>query len=222
MRGIWPSLKGSDGGPLAGTLQDPVIELYDSNGGVTTNDNWKSFQQADIEQTGLAPADDREAALIATLPAGNRTAILRGANNSTGIALVKIYDLQADVSELGNLSVRADVRNDDNILVPASSSGPVIRGTCSSAALGRILQTPGVVNALQDPTMELYDVNGTSMATNDNWRQAAEIEATGIAPQDDREPAILMRLGPGNYTSVVSGVNGGTGIGLAEAYKLNQ
>ncbi len=225
MRGIGPSLRGNSGGPLAGTLQDPVIDLYDSNGGVTTNDNWKTFQQTDIEQTGLAPSDDREAALLATLPPGNHTAILRGANNTTGVGLVEIYDLQADTSELGNLSVRADIQSGDNILIAGIIARAGDARDVLFRGIGPELQTRGVANALQDPTMELFDVNGTLLASNDNWRQApnaAAIEATGIAPADDREPAIMLRLSPGNYTSLVRGVNGTTGIGLAEAYKLNQ
>jgi hypothetical protein len=82
-------------------------------------------------------------------------------------------------------------------------------------------QVPG---ALQDPILELHDGNGALMATNDNWPDApnaAEIQATGLAPPDNKESAILMTLSPGNYTTVVRGVGNMTGIGLAEAYKLD-
>ena len=77
---------------------------------------------------------------------------------------------------------------------------------------------------LQNPFLELHDSNGTTMATNDSWRSAsnaAEIEATGLAPSHDDESAILMPLSAGPYTSIVRGVNNTTGIALSEAYKLN-
>ena len=73
--------------------------------------------------------------------------------------------------------------------------------------------------------MELHDANGTTLAANDNWKDApnaSDIQATTIPPVDDCEAAILMPLGPGKYTSVVRGVNNTTGVGQVEAYKLNQ
>lgn len=131
-----------------------------------------------------------------------------------------------DPGELGNLSVRADVRTGDNVLI----DGLILRGGNPKRILFRALGPSVKINgapvpgALQDPTLELHDGNGTLLLSNDNWRDAlnsAEIQSTGLAPPDDRESAILMTLTPGNYTTVVRGVNGTTGIGLAEAYKLN-
>ena len=87
----------------------------------------------------------------------------------------------------------------------------------------RVNGTP-VPGALQDPTLELHDGNGAILLSNDNWKDApnaADIQATGLAPSDDRESAILMTLAPGNYTTIMRGVNRTTGIGLAEAYKLD-
>jgi hypothetical protein len=89
--------------------------------------------------------------------------------------------------------------------------------------LGPELTKRGVANALQDPTLELHDENGAVLATNDNWKDAAnraEIEGTHLAPTDDRESAVLMKLSPANYTSIIRGVNRTTGIALSEAYKL--
>lgn len=78
-------------------------------------------------------------------------------------------------------------------------------------------------NALQDPTMELRDMNGALLLANDNWKenQQTEITATGIPPTDDRESAILAVLNGGNYTAIVRGKNSTVGIGLVEAYRLN-
>jgi hypothetical protein len=226
-RAIGPSLK-VNGTPVQGRLQDPYLELHDSNGSPPlTNDNWRSTQEAEIQQTGLAPTDDRESTIVKRLPAGTYTAIIRGADNSPGIGVVELYDLSSsEPGELGNLSVRADVGTGDNVLI----DGLILRGGNSKRVLFRALGPSVKVNgnpvpgALQDPTLELHDGNGATMATNDNWSDApnaAEIQATGLAPPDNHESAILMTLPPANYTTVVRGVGNTTGIALAEAYKLN-
>ena len=90
-------------------------------------------------------------------------------------------------------------------------------------ALGPSLTAQGVAGALQDPLLELHDVNGT-LLTNDNWKDAsnaAEIKAT-LPPSDNRESAIITTLAPSNsgYTAVVRGVNGATGVALVEVYAL--
>ena len=89
-------------------------------------------------------------------------------------------------------------------------------------AIGPSLGGVGVTDPLADPTLTLYNGQGTQIATNDNWKdtQQAEIEATGIPPSDDRESAILATLVPGAYTAVVRGKNDTTGVGLVEAYQL--
>ena len=78
------------------------------------------------------------------------------------------------------------------------------------------------IGALADPTLRLVDGNGVTVAFDDNWEdtQQAEIQATGIAPANDTESAILATLSPGSYTALVSGANGGTGVGLVEVFKL--
>ncbi|MDQ6626593.1 MAG: DUF1800 family protein [Verrucomicrobiota bacterium] len=111
LRARGPSLYLS-GVPIPGRLLDPTIELHDGNGALmSANDSWKSTQQAEIEASTLPLSDDREAALIATLPQGNYTAIVRGAGNTTGVALVEMYDLdqppQADGSTLFISQLRA-------------------------------------------------------------------------------------------------------------------
>ena len=89
-------------------------------------------------------------------------------------------------------------------------------------ALGPTLTNFGITGALADPTLSLLDANGTLLAFNDNLKntQQAEITATGKAPPDDRESAIMRTLVPGNYTAVVRGMNDTTGLALVEAYAL--
>jgi PKD repeat protein len=221
-RAIGPSLS------VNGKLQDPFLEIHDSNGSEPlTNDNWRSSQEAEIQQTGLAPTDDRESAVVKRLPAGNYTAIIRGADGGQGIGVVELYDLSGtDPGELGNLSVRADVGTGDNVLF----NGLILRGGNAKRVLFRALGPSVKVNgstvpgALPDPVLELHDGNGGLMATNDNWKDApnaAQIQATGLAPPDDHESAILMTLSNGNVTTIVRGVGNTTGIALAEAYKLD-
>jgi hypothetical protein len=91
VRAIGPSLAGSG---VANPLNDPVLELHSSNGdAIATDDGWKDKQQTEIQNTGIPPTDDRESAIVAVLPAGSYTAVVRGANNSTGVALVEAYQL---------------------------------------------------------------------------------------------------------------------------------
>lgn len=222
IRGLGPSL------PVSDPLQDPILELHDSTGAIlATNDNWKSTQQPDIQATGLAPSDDHESAIVASLAAGNYTAVLRGTSDSTGVGQVEIYDLDPpNGGEFANLSVRAEVDTGDNVLI----DGVILQGSTPKRILFRALgpslktnSTP-VAGRMDDPTMELHDVNGTLIASNDNWKDASnasDVQAT-LPPPDDHESAILVSIGPGNYTSIVRGVNNTTGIALNEIYKVDQ
>ena len=89
-------------------------------------------------------------------------------------------------------------------------------------AIGPSLTNFGVPNALQNPTLELHDGNGGLIASNNDWRdtQQLAIEATGIAPTNDNEAAILSVLSPGSYTAIVRGEDNGTGVALVEVYDL--
>ena len=92
IRAIGPSL--TDAG-VANALQDPVLELHDAEGAlVVSNDDWQNDQQAEIEATGIPPSDPKESAILATLLPTNYTAIVRGADDTTGVALVEVYHLQ--------------------------------------------------------------------------------------------------------------------------------
>jgi hypothetical protein len=203
------------------------LELHDDKGSpALINDNWRSTQEAEIQQSGLAPSDDKESAIIKRLDPGNYTAIIRGADGSPGIGVVELYDLSSsDPAELGNLSVRADVGTGDNVLF----NGIIMRGGTPKRvvfrALGPSIKSNGtpLPGTLQDPTLEVHDANGNVLQTNDNWKDSpdmAAIQAAGLAPTDDRESAILLTLPSADYTSIVRGKNGATGIALAETYKL--
>ena len=222
VRGLGPSLANFG---VLGPLADPIIHLNRGDGSlVMVNDNWKNTQQAEITAAGLAPSDDREAALIATLPAGNYTAIVSGKNGGTGVTLAEVYDLdQAADSRLANISTRATVGTGSDVLIGGFITGSKIGATrVAIRALGPSLQQFGIANPLPDPRLELRDANGALLASNDNWQsdagQAALITGYGLAPPNSVDSAIAISLAPGRYTAIVTGKNNQTGIGLIEIY----
>ena len=220
LRAIGPSL-GAAG--ITDALADPVLELDEPDGTVVINDNWKDTQQTEIEATTIAPSDDHESAIVATLAPGAYTAIVRGKNGATGTGLVEAYDLDSTSdSQLSNISTRGFVDLGNNIMI----GGVILGGTDARVlvrAIGPELTAQGVSGALQDPALELYDKDGVSIAANDNWKDAqeTEIEATTIAPTDDRESAILATLPAGSYTAIVRGANDTTGVALVEVYNIS-
>ncbi len=221
VRGIGPSL----GAVLGDVLADPILELHNGDGALlATNDNWKSDQQTEIEATGLQPTNDLESAIIAILPANAAyTAILRGKNGTTGIGLVEAYDLDAAAnSKLANISTRGFVETGDNVLIGGFIAGEGVADVIVRA-IGPSLTGFGIADALQNPTLELHDLFGATIATNDDWQdsQEAEILATGLAPSNVLESAIFATLPPGAYTAIVRGSNDTTGVGLVEVYNVN-
>jgi hypothetical protein len=163
-----------------------------------------------------------ESAILTTLNPGAYTAIVRGFQNSTGTALVEVYDMSVGSTELSNISARGFVQTGDNVMI----AGVIVQFHNKRVivrALGPTLTGLGVSNALADPTMELRDVNGALLAFNDDWKitQQSEIAATGLAPPNILESAIVRTLLPGNYTAIVRGFNNTTGNALVEVYALN-
>jgi hypothetical protein len=226
LRGIGPSLTSS--GLAAGMLlADPVLELHGPSGLIDQNDNWKdSPQRSQFEGGPFQPADDREAVIVATLQPGAYTLVLSGKNQTTGIGLVEIYDTDQTVdSQLANISTRALVQTTDNVTIAGFMLG--VNNTASQIALrgiGPSLASFGISNVLADPTLELHNANGTIMISNDNWTDdpvsAAQLTATGLAPQNPNESGIFTALPPGDYTAILAGKNGGVGVGLVEVYNL--
>lgn len=218
LRAVGPSV------PVAGALANPILEL-NAGGLVISNDNWRTGgQEAEIIATGLAPGNDLESAIVATLPANDSvyTAVVRGVNDGTGVGLVEVYDLDRAVdSKLANISTRGLVQTGDNVMI----AGTIVLGQAPERvlvrAIGPSLTVPG---KLADPTLELRDGNGALIRANDNWRSDQEIEiiATGIPPADDLESAIVEILSAGGapYTAIVRGVNNTSGVALVEVYAL--
>jgi glucose/arabinose dehydrogenase len=208
---------------ISGVLQNPFMELHNSTGGlITFNDNWAQAANASLIPTNLRPPNSAESAILATLNPGSYTAIVRGVNDTTGVALVEVYDIATGAtSHLTNISTRGLVKINNDVMI----AGLIVQSINEQVivrALGPTLANFGITNPLADPTLSLLDANGTQLAFNDNWKntQQAEITATGKAPPDDRESAIMRTLVPGNYTAVVRGMNNTTGLALVEVYAL--
>ena len=221
VRAIGPSV------PVPGALADPTLELFDGNGqSLAFDDDWQDDQNqaAQIQATTIPPTDPRESALVETLNPGNYTAIVRGAGNTTGIALVEVYDLDSKpaASRLANIATRGIVQSGDNVMFGGFIlvNGPA---TMVVRAIGPSLAAffPGV---LADPALELHDGNGVLIASNDNWQQdslqAIQVQSIGLAPTNPLESAITTTLNPGNYTTIVRGARGTTGVALVEVYDL--
>jgi hypothetical protein len=224
LRALGPSLTSFG---VSDALPDPNIELHDHTGAIIgSNDNWKDTQQAQIVATHLAPADDRESAILVTLAPGAYTVIAHGAAGSTGVVLLEVYDLDQNVNaRLANVSARGFVDLGDNLLIGGAILGGGNGGVSVviARALGPSLAAFGLQTAMQDPVLELHNQEGTLIDSNDDWKQGNQqaILDRHLAPSDDRESAIFAILPPGLYTAIVRGKNDTNGIALVEFYNLN-
>ena len=222
IRAIGPSLTRYG---IVDVLADPVLELHGPGAFATiTNDNWRDTQEAQIAVTGLPPTNDFESAIVVTLVPGAYTAVVKGKNNTSGVALIEVYDLNQDAtSRLANLSTRAFVSTGNDIVIAGfvlsdgnGSDRIVVRG------LGPSLSGFGLSPLLANPTLEVRNSNGSLVLTNNDWQdnaaQAAELTAAGLAPTNNLEAAIAATLPPDLYTALLAGLNNGTGIGIVEIY----
>jgi uncharacterized protein GlcG (DUF336 family) len=222
IRALGPSLTGFG---VPGALSDPTLTLYNSTGAsLAFNDDWNLAANSGQIPTQLRPTDSREAAILTTLPAGSYTAIEAGKGGTSGIGLADVYELDSTTaSQLASVSSRAQVQTGSNVLIGGLSitaengSLPVLL-----RALGPSLAAFGIATPLSDPVLEIHNASGTVVVTNDNWKQSQQalIQATGLAPPNDKDSAILINLVPGMSTAIVRDAGGGSGIGLFEAYNL--
>ena len=207
---------------LAGALANPTLELHGKTGALLkSNDNWRSTQAQEIIATGLPPASDLESAIVATLGGDSSyTAIVRGANNTTGLGLLEIYDLDsADPanSKLANISTRGRVGTGDDVLIGGFI---ILQAQTKNVVVRAIGPSSGVPGALANPTLELHNGNGALLAANDNYSYDYYVLLNHFVPPDTRESAFSRFLAPGNYTAIVRGVGNTTGVSLVEVYGL--
>jgi hypothetical protein len=224
-------------------LANPTLELHNGSGAlIASNDDWQttiiggiitSSQFSDIQNSGYAPTASSESAIIADLQPGNYTSVVRGVNNTVGVALVEVYDLSPGAgSSLSNISTRSFVQTDEHVMI----GGFIVQGSGTKRviirAIGPELTQYGIPDALANPILELHNGSGALIASNDDWQatilggiitgnQVSDIQNSGHAPTAASESAIIADLQPGNYTAVVRGVNNTVGVALVEVYDLN-
>lgn len=221
VRAIGPSL-GAFG--VSGALSNPALELHDGSGAVVaTNDGWRVTQEQEISATGLAPSNNLEAAIVADLAPGSYTAIVTGAAGGSGVALVEVYDLEPARGKLGNISTRAHIGAGEDVMI----GGFIIQGPQSQKnvirAVGPSLGAAGVNGAISNPILELYNGNGDLLQSNDDFnsnRDAGVIRGYGLGLVNGFESGLFFEGAPGNFTVIMRGVNGATGIGLIEVYAV--
>jgi sugar lactone lactonase YvrE len=228
-------VSGSDDGiGSASRFFGPVGIKVDDTGNVfvadTVNDTIRKITPADVVTTlgglpviaGSADGAGKNARFASpqgvAVNSENKIFISDTGNNTIRVG--------GSVSQLQNISTRARVETEQNVMI----GGFIITGetpkTVIVRAIGPSLEQAGLVDVLADPMLELHDKDGALITSDDNWQddpaQKALITATGLAPQNSLESAIVATLDPSNYTAIVSGKSGGTGIGLVEVYDLDQ
>lgn len=205
---------------------NPNLRLMMGAQEIASNDDWGDLPQEEqdiLTDLDLAPASPLDAAIHVCIPPGPYTAILAtsGGLGNIGVGIVEVYDADNGTPYLGNISTRAPVDAGDLRAI----GGFIVEGELPKQVLilarGPTVGVPEETR-LPNPRVRLFD-SGGEIAVNDDWGDAsnvAEITATGLAPTDPNESAILMTLDPGPYTAIVNGV-GGTGIGIVEVYDLS-
>jgi hypothetical protein len=228
VRAVGPSLAAFG---VTGVLADPRFSLVGATATVASNDNWLSADAGTMAGVGAfaLTGGSKDAALVATLPAGAYTAPVTATDGGSGVALLEVYDASSGSSvNVINASTRAYVGTGDSVLIP----GFVISGSGALKllirAVGPTLGSFGVTDALADPTITLY--RGTTvLASNDNWASSAnplEISTAAGAvgafalPSGSKDAALVATLPAGSYTAIVSGAGNTTGTALVELYVL--
>jgi hypothetical protein len=228
-RAVGNSMK-INGTPVAGRLPNPTLALHASDGSrLAFNDDWGQApepERTEIQTSGLQPEDPQEPAILRTLMPGAYTTIVRGVADSTGIALVEVYELTPrGTSQLANLSTRAIADTKDNLMIGGAlvGTGPV---EVVVRALGPSLRVEGVpiADRLADPTLQVVNAQGTVIAENDDWQsdpvQKQKIQDAGLAPEHPAEAAIRLMLPAGGTTFLLRGRDNTTGVGLFEIYEV--
>ena len=234
IRGIGPSL--IDNG-IDDPLLKPRLEIYNaaseliySNEGWATNEDPGAIIAASqLVGAGGRDLHDDDTALLVTLEQGLYTAIVRGQDNSTGVALVEAFEIEENFTRMINLSSRALVGTGADVVIP----GFVVQGDLPSRvlirAVGPGLANQGIAGFLANPIITIYDIAGTAVESNGGWHnlwdpseitKASQLVGAFPLTENSEDAAIIIDLEPGLYTVVTSGENGTTGVALVELYAL--
>jgi len=215
---------------LSGVVSDPKLEIYDSaNVLLGSNDNWDATLASVFTSVGAFALEtgSKDAAATFSLDPSGYTSMVSGVGGATGVGLVELYDLGGSTSYLTNISCRAQVGTDEQVLV----AGFVIQGSGSRRvlirAVGPGLSAFGLSGLLTDPRITLLDKDNVVLSTNDDW-DSGDAAVTGAIAKTgafgltagSKDSALLVTLQAGQYTVKVQGVDGGTGLAIAEVYEV--
>lgn len=248
IRAVGPKL--ADFGVTTGFLADPVMQLFRGPTASEQNDDWTAVANQTLLETTraavsafpLTPSSQpqKDASLVVSLDAGGTpyTVKTQGVGNTTGVALVELFDADAAdaPAQFINISARAQVGTGGNVLIPGFFIEGDVAMTLLIRGVGpRLATTPfNVSGALEDPVMTLFRISNVPkpgdqevMTTNDNWEQTSDLAAfnaitaakTGFAlTPGAADSALLVSLNPGGYTVKIEGKNNTTGVALMEIY----
>jgi hypothetical protein len=224
---------------LTGILADPTIELHDRASIIASNDDWSADPEAAAgirvaaAQVGAAAWADgtHDAAILIRLEPGLYTAVVKGRNDTTGMAIVEVYEVDQVGSRLVNISTRAQVGTGNDVLI----AGFVVTGDVPRRVLIRggsaVLHGAGLGRLLADPLVEIHSRTGM-LDQNDDWSsdaaKATEIRTAtaqvGAQAWTDgtRDAALLITLDPGLYTALLKGKSDTTGMAMVEVYEVPQ
>ncbi len=202
-------------------IANPRMDLFSGQAVIASSDDWGgNANAAAIQASGFAPSSAFESAILATLGPGAYTAVVSGAGGTTGVGIIEVFEVDRPEAPLANISTRGQVLTGGDVMI----GGFIIQGdapqTVVVRARGPSLVPFGITNALADPVLQLF-AGQAVIASNDDWQaagNAAQIQSAGFAPSDAKEAAILVTLNPGAYTAIVTGKNGGTGVGIIEVF----
>ena len=218
-----PSLSSSG---VAQPLADPTVRVVRMSDGavVGSNDDWQAAANAThLAAVGLAPAHPREAAILATLPAGAYTAVASGADGGEGVTVVAVYEVDHFERRVINLSTRARVQTGEDVMIGGFVIGGSAPSTVAIVATGPSLAAHGIQDFLANPRLTLVRSSDQAViATNDDWQtapNASQIQGSGLAPPHPAESALLVSLPPGAYTAIVAGQGGATGVSVLGIYR---
>ncbi|HZZ59311.1 MAG TPA: immunoglobulin domain-containing protein, partial [Opitutaceae bacterium] len=228
IRGIGPTLQQFG---VSNVMADPQLSVYSDGGLVASNDNWGGTEalSAAFSQVGAfsLPSDSLDAALLTSFSPGVYSAVVQGANQGTGVALLELYDADTAVSPTAqfiNLSIRGTVGEGSNVLTGGFSINGTTGETLLIRAVGPTLAQYGVSDALPDPQISVFNSADASLASNVSWGGSSSLSADFSTvgafslPPASHDSALVVTLGPGVYTAQVTSASGATGVALLEIY----
>jgi len=240
VRGSGPTLASFG---ITAYLPNPQLKLFSGQTNIGNNDDWgNAADQSEIttfgaDKMGTFPLNPKEAIITSSVAEGGYTAQVSDQGGGSGVALLEVFDSDPTPPEaetlaaeprLTNLSARAQVGTGQNILI----AGFIINGNVPQRVmirgLGPTLTNFGVSATLADPQLSVFDGSQVKVSSNDNWGTfsdqgsliAAGGNKSGPYPLDVHDSVLILTLPPGGYTAQLSGVGGGTGVGLIEVYAL--